>query len=314
MFEMYKNRPIHFTQTQPLEFVRVFERHKPDFGTLTPDKNNAQVKSTHFLAFGGVEVMSTHFLDGVRLAHEMELDGITFVIPTSGYMGLEFDTGRYVEAIYPTAFTVTRCRRIDIAASRNHTRVTFSRAALNRKLSSILDWPVGPELEFDMLLTNEAAIRAIKSALVVALRSDAELHPGWLDSIEGFLAGIFLSFWPHNYFSRLNSQKMTALPKQVKIAIDLMQSNPFEKIYLDDLCKATSASARGLQKSFKSFTGRSIREYQFELRMQWVNTILQKNKGNKLALKEKLENIPLHKINNQYRKAFGISIYDRIPI
>ena len=142
--------------------------------------------------------------------------------------------------------------QLDAGCARVH--IYFHRDALLRQLTALLGEPVDQPLEFDPELALTSGYgRSLASCLLLAVsdleQSDAMLeNPIMMTMFEQFIITGLLLAHVHSCSERLRRCEMPISPRDVKRAIDYMESNLDAPLTLSDIVGAAGAPGRPLFK------------------------------------------------------------------
>src|SRR5262245_53912518 len=150
--------------------------------------------------------------------------------------------------------------RLDADCSRVH--IYFHRDALLRQLTALLGEPVDQPVEFDPELALTSGYgRSLASCLLLAVsdfeQSNAMLeNPIMMTMFEQFIMTGLLLAHAHSCSERLRRCEMPISPRDVKRAIDYMESNLDAPITLSDIVGAAGVPGRTLFKTLRRLEGR----------------------------------------------------------
>ena len=158
-----------------------------------------------------------------------------------------------------------------ISGGRQQVRIGISRRRFNTILTDIIRAPLEKPLEFTPTPSLDAPVLRTILSLVNACfiigqetSSDEEKARALLDTLELTL----LNFWPNNFANDFTSAGGAVMPHHVRLAMELIQGDPFAKLDVHSLAKSTGVSVRTLQHNFRKFRSCSITEYILECRMR----------------------------------------------
>jgi AraC-like DNA-binding protein len=152
-------------------------------------------------------------------------------------------------------------------------------SALQNTLSALVGWPVGREIEF-------SASASLDSPRILYLRRMIDYLAGELDcgadnipelalaEFEQLVLVSFLAANTHNFSHLLENRSARAGPWQIKAAEDYIEANWSRPIYVEEIAKATGASARSLFQAFKKARGCSPMEFVKSVRLKHARRLL----------------------------------------
>jgi AraC-like DNA-binding protein len=170
--------------------------------------------------------------------------------------------------------------RSDARGARIH--VCINREALLRQLAALLGEPVEQPIEFDPTLALTSGYgRSLLGYLLMAVadfeRSDATLgHPIMATTFEQLIMTGLLLAHPHACSERLRQREKPISPRDVKRAIDYMESNLDAPITLADIVQVSGIPGRTLFKHFQDWKGVSPMRYLRNARFQQAREALRR--------------------------------------
>lgn len=99
-------------------------------------------------------------------------------------------------------------------------------------------------------------------------------NPLMLSQFEDWILTALLTQHPHSYSDALNGSA-SALPRDVKRAVDYVHANADQPITIEDLVTVSGVAGRTLYKHFRDFTGHSPMAYLRKVRFERVRAELQ---------------------------------------
>lgn len=208
--------------------------------------------------------------------------------------------------------------RSDADGARIH--VSINREALLRQLAALLGEPVDRPIEFDPALTLVSGYgRSLTGYLLMAVadleRPDAALgHSITATTFEQFIMTGLLLGHPHAGSERLRQREKPISPRDVKRAIDYMESNLDTPITLADIVEVSGIPGRTLFKHFQDWKGVSPMRYLRNARFQRVREALRRAPPDasvtEIALSWGFAHMGRFAV--EYRKRFGESPSDTI--
>lgn len=170
--------------------------------------------------------------------------------------------------------------RLDAGCARVH--IYFHRDALLRQLTALLGEPIDQPVEFEPILALTSGYgRSLASYLLTAVadfeRPDAMLHnPIMMTMFEQFImTGLLLSH-PHTCSERLRQREKPISPRDVKRAIDYMESNLEAPITFSDIVDVSGVPGRTLFKHFQDWRGMPPMRYLRNARFQRAREALRR--------------------------------------
>jgi AraC-like DNA-binding protein len=168
--------------------------------------------------------------------------------------------------------------RSDADGARIH--LSLNRDALLRQLSVLLGEPVDRPIEFEPALELTSGHgRSLASYLLMAAtdleHSDAALlDPITVGMFEQFIVTGLLLSHRHSYSERLRRRDKPIAPRDIRRAIDFVQSNLDAPITLADIVEVSGVAGRTLFKHFHEWRGISPMRYVRNSRFDKVRTTL----------------------------------------
>jgi AraC-like DNA-binding protein len=203
--------------------------------------------------------------------------------------------------------------RLGADCSRIH--IYFHRDALLRQLTALLGEPVDQPVEFDPELALTSGYgRSLASCLLLAVsdfeQSDAMLeNPIMMTMFEQFIMTGLLLAHAHSCSERLRRCERPISPRDVKRAIDYMESNLDAPITLSDIVGASGVPGRTLFKHFEDWKGVSPMRYLRNVRFQRAREALKRGRAG-TSVTEIARSCGFNHMSRfsaEYRKRFGES-------
>jgi AraC-like DNA-binding protein len=203
--------------------------------------------------------------------------------------------------------------QLDADCSRVH--IYFHRDALLRQLTALLGEPVDHPVEFDPELTLTSGYgRSLASCLLLAVsdfeQSDAMLENSiMMTMFEQFIMTGLLLAHAHSCSEKLRRCQMPISPRDVKRAIDYMQSNLDAPVTLSDIVRAAGVPGRTLFKHFEDWKGVSPMRYLRNVRFQRAREALKRGRA-ETSVTEIAKSCGFNHMSRfsaEYRKRFGES-------
>ena len=171
----------------------------------------------------------------------------------------------------PTTHSNAQSRRI---------KLSIDRDAMVRRLAAILGEAPTRPLTFrsDIDLSREPG-RSLASFVAWSIeqfdRDDLLLDNALMRSqFEELILTALLVRQPHSYSEALDGGG-TALPRDVKRAVDYIHGNADQPVTIEDLVSVTGVAGRTLYRHFRDFTGHSPMSYLRKVRFERVREALQ---------------------------------------
>lgn len=203
--------------------------------------------------------------------------------------------------------------RLDADCSRIH--IYFHRDALHRQLTALLGEPVDQPVEFDPNLALTSGYgRSLASYLLLAVadfeQSDATLENSiMMTMFEQFIMTGLLLAHAHTCSDRLRRCEMPISPRDVKRAVDYMESNLDAPITLSDIVGVAGVPGRTLFKHFEDWKGVSPMRYLRNTRFQRAREALKRARA-EASVTEIAKSCGFNHMSRfsaEYRKRFGES-------
>lgn len=275
-------------------------------------EGRVSVENVQF-SIGSFDIWQTNCGTGVEARLEDPSDSYVIFLPISG--GME-----------------VRCRGIDLAsnsgcilagklqqtefvrkhAARSHVGIKFSQSVLKRELSLLLDKPVTKDVDLAICIENSTVLHAYLMSLgrlvwstLADFRGESfPLHS--TDSLFRSMLTSMLEQLPHSYSQELIVPKSTAVPRQVKRAIEFMRANVHAPLEIADVSQAAGVSVRALQLAFQQFTNTTPSDYWRTLRLECVrNELLQMEDSTIATIAQRYGFVHMGHFSALYKKAFG---------
>jgi AraC-like DNA-binding protein len=155
--------------------------------------------------------------------------------------------------------------QLDAGCARVH--IYFHRDALLRQLTALLGEPMDQPLEFEPILARTSGYGRSLAGYLLAAVADLERPDAMLDNsimmtmFEQFIVTGLLLSHPHTCSQRLRRLEKSISPRDVKRAIDYMESNFDAPITLSDIVAVSGVPGRTLFKHFQDWRGISPMRY-----------------------------------------------------
>jgi len=255
-----------------------------------------------FSLFSPTGMGLSSFFDGYCLAFAPDSGMIAGAGAAAGMeasRGIVLDCGTGVHRRFPENFSAAG--------------MTFTVGEVNRALSQLLDGPVSDRLCFKASLARRphayALIREIASTIRAGFSGDAPLKAAPLAAanLKDAALNLLLQSVPHSYSERLTAGDALPSPRHVRRAIDFMQANMARPIALADVVRASGASARSLQSSFRRFKESTPMNYLRQLRLNAVRVQLLdvRSRDSIASIAQRWGFTHIGSFSSAYQQAFG---------
>lgn len=272
------------------------------------------VEDLHF-STGDFDIWSGRCRSGMEVSFSEPPDAFALYLPLSGAMELDARGHQFVSTpgrLIATDLSQTRMLRLH--SERSHIGIAFSRKAVIRQLSELLDMPVIHDLDLFAECDMNSGAGAKLAAFGHVLWDN--LANGPADNIsarstEYFFRTIMVAMLesvPHRYSALLERPASPAMPRQVKRAIDYMIANIASPIQVEDIAQASGVSIRSLQVGFQQFKGTTPLNYLRQLRLESVRRELIAGKHDRISISDVARNwgfTHMGRFSVLYREAFG---------
>lgn len=238
--------------------------------------SKVSVEDLHF-SVGEFDIWSGRCRSGMEVSFTEPPDAFAIYLPSSGAMELASGNKSLASTSKSIlAADLARCERLKLHQERSHIGIAFSRAAMKRELSALLDGPAVHDLDISLEIPpGQAAhdrLAELGRFLWKNLQQDGDDALS-LRSTEYLFRTIMIALLenvPHRYSGVLERPVIAAVPRQVKRAIDYMAANLSRPLDVDDIAREAGVSVRALQVAFQQFKGMTPLEFLRLLRLQAV--------------------------------------------
>jgi AraC-like DNA-binding protein len=226
-----------------------------------------------YLHYGDLPVALSPALSRIEYLIQLPIHG--HLAASMGGENVDSDPSRAV-------IVSTVCERCRFVSSANSTRLqlALSQAALKGQLAALLDEPPRAPVDFvpTMDLTKGYGRSLAQHVLMAAASLDEAdsplLHPMTMAAFEQFIMTALLLSQPHNYSDALRRLEKAIAPRDVRRAVDYIESNLDQAITVADLVEVTGVAGRTLFMHFKHFKGASPMRYARNARLRKVRQAL----------------------------------------
>lgn len=281
---------------------------------------SVSLKSNHFyrarhplatfkrLSFSGFDYTSSAYAENVSYLVDEPRDSLIFHIPESGGLEIGLTRGQSISSLGPLAFPTPACRAASFGAHRREHRIAIDREHfLNLTPESVAVKAIGP-LKFQQVPDIGNLADVLKSLIQTSYRTfsseevamDLKLH-----AMGDMICSALLNFWPNSFSDALNTEERRIVPRQVKLAMDLIEADPFAFYPVHEIAQRCGVSVRALQYGFKNFVSCSIRDFIFERRVKQIREAAV-DPANMIILKDKVGINLLRSINTLQEKYTGM--------
>lgn len=272
------------------------------------------VEDLHF-STGDFDIWSGICRSGMEVSFSEPPDAFAIYLPLAGAMELDARGRQFVSTpgrLIATDLSQTRLLRLH--SERSHIGIAFSRKAVTRQLSEMLDMPVVHDLdlfaECDMQSAAGAKLAAFGQLLWDNLANGPPENIS-ARSTEYFFRTIMVAMLesvPHRYSALLERPVSPAMPRQVKRAIDYMIANIASPINVEDIAQASGVGVRSLQVAFQQFKETTPLNYLRQLRLESVRREFIAGKHDRVSISDVARNwgfTHMGRFSALYREAFG---------
>jgi AraC-like DNA-binding protein len=163
--------------------------------------------------------------------------------------------------------------RLDADCARVH--IYFHQDALLRQLTALLGEPMDQPIEFEPALALTSSYGRTLASYLLAAVADLE-RPDAMTMFEQFITTGLLLSHPHTCSERLRQREKPISPRDVKRAIDYMESNLDAPITVSDIVQVSGVPGRTLFKHFQDWRGISPMRYLRNARFQRAREVLRR--------------------------------------
>jgi AraC-like DNA-binding protein len=272
------------------------------------------VEDTHF-STGDFDIWSGICRSGMEVNFSEAPDAFAIYLPLTGAMELHANGHQFVSTpgkLIATDLSQTHMLRMH--SERSHIGIAFSRKAVIRQLSELLEMPVTHDLDLFAECDVKTPAGAKLAAFGQLLWSDLSSGPAEnisARSTEYFFRTIMVAMLenlPHRYSALLERPASPAMPRQVKRAIDFMVANITNPITVEDISQAAGVGVRALQVAFQQFKETTPLNYLRRLRLESVHRELIATRHDRASISDiarKWGFTHMGRFSLLYREAFG---------
>jgi AraC-like DNA-binding protein len=267
----------------------------------------AEIKDLVWLSFDGFDYLQADYLQQVDFNVDRSEDAFVFYLPLRGGMEIDQKYGRVVAGTGPTAVLASDCRRVRFTPRRRHIRISLARTNLMARLQSQGNVVIHAPLAFEQspgVNHLSGVLGSMVLASFAAVSGNRGAFEERLSAFGSMIESAVLYLWPNNYSEIVNPQKRAALPRQVKLAMDLIAADPFRSFSIVDLSRECGVSVRTLQYGFRTFASCTPREFLLRQRMQHLEQCT-RDQDLLAKLKKRVGSDLLRNLNRQYECVHG---------
>ncbi|MCF3642784.1 AraC family transcriptional regulator [Rhizobium sp. TRM95111] len=241
-------------------------------------------------------------------------DAYALYVPLGGTMEMEVAGQPLVSTPEVlVAADLALCQNLRIHENRSHIGLAFSRKAMTRQLSELIDAPVLHDLDLAATLEMRAGPSVLLSSLSQVLWNTVSSGEGQAidtHSTQYLFRTIMVTILeniPHRYTSLLERPASPAMPRQVKRAIDFMTANVAAPLTVAEIAAAAGVSVRSLQMGFQQFRNTTPLSYLRQIRLEGVRRdLLAAHERNTVAdVARRWGFSHMGRFSMLYREAFG---------
>jgi AraC-like DNA-binding protein len=270
------------------------------------------VEDLHF-SVGEFDIWSGQCRSGMEVSFTEPPDAFAIYLPIRGAMEV-VSRGKSLVSTSKSIITadLSQSKTLKLHQDRSHIGIAFSRAAVRRQLSELLDGPAVHDLD----LTAEVPMRVaayerladLGRFLWRSLEQDGDETLS-MRSTEYLFRTIMISLLenvPHRYSDMLARPVAAAVPRQVKRAIDYMVANMGQPLDIAEIAREAGVSVRSLQVAFQQFKDMSPLEFLRLLRLRAVREdIMSGADGTVSDIARRRGFSHMGRFSALYRQAFG---------
>jgi AraC-like DNA-binding protein len=228
-------------------------------------------------------------LQHIGLAYE-KYSGARLNIPETNFFSQAFPLGgkgeiRAAETQAPeidgklTVLSPGMSVKMEFMTDYEHLAMRIAPSALIRKLTAIIDAPVGTPLRMDSIQNSSRPDARVLRDLFLFVVAQVDARDGLLPPLilaewEQALMVAYLAANRHNYSHLLEGQPTGVAPWQVRRAEDYIEANWNRPIRVEDLAALTGTSARSLFRTFQKSRGCSPMTFAKQVRLRHAHQLL----------------------------------------
>lgn len=226
---------------------------------------------------GGFNIWKTDCKTGVAAKFRAPPDSYSIYLPLSGSLEVRCRGTNLVSR--PGTILIGELQETEITRKhdkRSHIALSFPRAEARRQLHEMLEAPVAHDMELAMEVPDTTAaynrLNTIGRLLWASLSARTHEILPTHSSVRLFTAilACMIEDLPHRYSDALARPVATAVPWQVKRAIDYMAANAKVPLQAKDIAESAGVSVRALQVAFQRFKDTTPLNYLRQLRLEGV--------------------------------------------
>jgi hypothetical protein len=218
-------------------------------------------------------VMNNCRLQLIQLAFAAFGAEVRFAFPSSGYVAQFFplqgkaEIGCGMKAIEVMAgssclLSPEAQHRMKFSADYAHLVLRIDARVLTDKLRSMIGGPLDRPLRVDTQRGPYGpAARMLQHYLPLLVQTISQNDPpfpdAWIAQTEQLILTLVLCGYRHNYSHVLEQSAAAVAPREVQLAEQYVEANPYRPITLDELAAIAGTHAFGLFSAFKKYRGYS---------------------------------------------------------
>jgi AraC-like DNA-binding protein len=232
---------------------------------------------------GGLYIGLTEYGARASIEATPRRDDYWLLVPTRGQMETVVHRHQFIsDSRHAFLFSYPSMgpSRIDVEPDASRIMVVLTQASLRRQLSALLgnplDTQLNPPLEFapvvDLTSGPGRTIATLARLVVSSFAGGARIvsNPIALGSLEQFIINELLLSHSHNYSEAIYGSRPSIAPRDLKRAIDYLESHLDLPVTMADLVAASEVPGRTLLQHFRDFKGTSPMRYLREARFARV--------------------------------------------
>ena len=230
--------------------------------------------SCNFVEAGPLSFSLCSYKGDLRCERQAESDKLLIFLPFAGAMSIDCNGNEIVSAQGRGTITDGRAQTgVHIIGPRRHLTMIVRKQELVRRLSDMLERPIGDELDFqpdiDVTQGPGLMLKSLAETGFAGLTGDEALSnsPLALQGLSEAINGLLLEGFSHRFLPELMQPAPVATPRHVDRAIEYMQAHLHQPITIEEIAAAANVGIRTLQLSFRQWRMTTPMTYLHELRM-----------------------------------------------
>jgi AraC-like DNA-binding protein len=232
------------------------------------------VEDVHF-STGEFDIWAGICSSGMKVSFCEPPDAYVIYLPISGAMEID-SGGKQFNSTVGTVVAVdlSSSKALSLHPGRSHIGIAFSKKAVTRQLSELLEGPVIRDLEFSIEIDMPSGLSKRLHCMGRLLWDNLSTGPEGIASArstELFFRTILVTLLegvPHRYSALLARPVSAAVPRHVRRAIDFMTDNISAQLAMADVAREVGVSVRSLQLGFQQFKNTTPLNYLRQLRLE----------------------------------------------